>query len=340
MRRLFHTDCVTKSQLATMNNQTGSRGFAARYDLYQLVCVILATLGGMSQVMAMVLAGYVPTEYRETCEYVGHAVAIVCFAIQLGLMRWMRSDKVAIGVVMDKMANSLSAVGAVGDKGLIQKQGKRLNNYGYLNLLDIAQQHLDGMDQLEPIVEDTDSLLGNDEAETQVKLNGKYVMMRNGTGQALPLRLMSDFVKAVFTADFRNDDATFVVKDDTVLPMSLFNQPMTGAVVEKYNPCYIFVRWEMRENGTWYVAKGMAIPMPAYVQTWAQNRAKNGRPHFAFKDAPWINDTANIAPLPESRKVPVVTVPSHMFNLYPNIHTHETFVTDSPPPYPVAASPV
>ncbi|AKC01929.1 VP10 [Eriocheir sinensis reovirus] len=340
MRRLVHTDCVTRSQLATMNSQTGSRGFSARYDLYQLVCVILATLGGMSQVMAMILAGYVPVQYRETCEYVGHAIAILCFAIQLGLMRWMRSDKVAIGVVMDKMAHSLTAVGAVGDKGMIKKQGKRLDAHGYLNLLGMAQQHLDEIDQQQPEPEDTDSLLGDDDADTQVKLNGKYVMMRSGAGQTLPLRLMSDFVKAVFTADFRSDDPTLTVKDDTVLPMSLFNQPMTGAVIEKYNPFYIYVVWGVRQSGIWYVVKGIAIPMPTYVQNWALKRAEAGRPHFAFKDAPWINDTSKITPVPDPKKVPVVTVPSQVFNLYPNIHTDHTFIPDSPPPYPVAASPV
>uniref|UniRef100_A0A2V0R9U2 VP9 n=1 Tax=viral metagenome TaxID=1070528 RepID=A0A2V0R9U2_9ZZZZ len=323
-----------------MKKQTGSSNFSARYDLYQLICVILATVGGMSQVMAVILAGYIPTDYRETCEYVGHAIAILCFAIQLGLMRWMRSDKVAIGVVMDKMSHSLSAVGIVGDKGVINKQGSKLNDGGYLNLLSMAHKHFDGMDHQQPEMEDTDSLLGDENVESLVKLNDKFVMMMNGTGRTLSLRLMSDFVKAVFTAEFKNDDATLVVKDDTVLPMSLFNQPMTGAVVEKYNPFYIYVTWGVREDGTWYVARGTAIPMPSYVKDWALKRSAAGRPHFAFKDAPWINETVTTTVSTQPQKTPAVMVPSSVYSLYPNIHKDEPFVSDSPPPYPVAASPV
>lgn len=294
----------------------------------------------MSQVMSIILAGYIPVDYRETCEYVGHGLAILCFAIQLGLMRWMRSDKVAIGVVMDKMSHSLSAVGIVGDKGVISKQGSRLNDSGYLNLLGMAHKHFDGMELQPPKAEDTDSLLGDENVDSLVKLNGQFVMMMNGTGTTLTLRLMSDFVKAVFTAEFKNDDATLVVKDDTVLPMSLFNQPMTGAVVEKYNPFYIYVTWGVRENGIWYVARGTAIPMPQYVKNWALRRSEAGRPHFAFKDAPWINDTATSTVTPQPNKTPAVMVPSSVYSMYPNIHRDEAFVSDSPPPYPVAASPI
>jgi hypothetical protein len=323
-----------------MKSQTGSRGFSARYDLYQLICVILATVGGMSQVMSIILSGYVPADYRETCEYVGHALAILCFAIQIGLMRWMRSDKVAIGVVMDKMSRSLSAVGVVGDQGVISKQGSKLNDSGYLDLLGMAQSHFDGIEHHQPKAEDTDSLLGDENVESLVKLNGQFVMMRSGTGTTLTLRLMSDFVKAVFTTEFKKDDATFVVKENTVLPMSLMNHPMTGAVVEKYNPFYIYVTWGVRADGTWYVAKGTAIPMPSYVKDWALKRSAAGRPHFAFKDAPWINDTVNVTTGPKTNKTPVVMVPSSVYSLYPNIHTDEVIVPDAPPPYPVAASPV
>jgi len=323
-----------------MKNQTGSRGYSARYDLYQLICVILATVGGMSQVMSMIFAGYVPSEYRRTCEYVGHGLAILCFGIQLGLMRWMRTDKVAIGVVMDKMSNSLSAVGIIGDENTISKQGSKLNDNGYLNLLGMAQKHFDEMEHQEPKAEDTDSLLGDENVDSLVKLNGKFVMMMDGSGTTFALRLMSEFVKRLFTADFKNDDPTLVVKDDTVLPMSLFNQPTTGAIVEKYNPFYIYVTWGVRANGTWYVVKGTAIPMPSYVKDWALKRSAVGRPHFAFKDAPWINDAVSTTTTAPPGKTPVVMVPSSTYHMYPNIYKDEAFVSDSPPPYPVAASPV
>jgi hypothetical protein len=323
-----------------MKNQTGSRGFSARYDLYQLICVMLATIGGMSQVIAIILSGYVPDQYQKTCEYVGHGLAICCFTVQIALMRWMRSDKVAIGVVMDKMSSSLSAVGVVGDKKTIDKQGSKFNNSGYLNLIGMAQKHLDGLQQNQPKQQDTDSLLGDDEAQTLVKLNGKYVMMMNGLRVTTPVCLMSDFVKAVFTAEFKNDDSTIVVKDNTVLPMSLMNQPMTGCIVEKYNPFYIFVTWGVRADGTWYVANGTAIPMPGKVKQWALNRAAAGRPHFAFKDAPWINDEVRPPSSTSPQKVTPVMVTNSMFNMYPNIVSDQPFMPDQPPPYPVATCPV
>lgn len=323
-----------------MKNQTRSRSFSARYDLYQLICVLLATVGGMSQVMSIILAGYIPTQYRDTCEYVGHGLAILCFAIQLALMRWMRSDKVAVGVVMDKMSRSLSAVGTIGEHNVIGKQASKLNDSGYLSLLTMAQKHFEEMEHHEPKAEDTDSLLGDHNIESLVKLNDKNVLMMDGSGKTISLQLMNEFLRAVFTAEFKSDDATFIVKEDTVLPMSLLNQPLVGATVEKYNPFYIYVSWGVRADGTWYVVKGTAIPMPSFVKEWALKRVAAGRPHFAFKDAPWINEPVSVIFPPKPQNIPDVLVPSSVYRLYPNIHSDEPVVPDSPPPYPVAASPV